>query len=80
MQSSLDGSVNWTAPRFVPLAFGPLLGTACVLWIAALAAYYQPRAGQEHLVIPVNIIVALVVIGAHAFHLWLIDRTLRRGR
>jgi hypothetical protein len=79
MQWSLNGSVNWTAPRIVALAFSPVLGTACLLWIAAMAAYSQPRAGQEHLGIPVNIIVALIIIGAHAFHLWLIDRTLRKN-
>lgn len=78
MQWSFKGSVRWTAPRFVALAFNPVLGTVCLLWFAAMAAFSQPRAGQEHLVIPVNIFVALIIVGAHAFHLWLIDRTLRK--
>ncbi|MEO7187901.1 MAG: hypothetical protein ABIW58_05795 [Sphingomicrobium sp.] len=77
MQWSLNGSVNWTAPRLVALAFNPVLGTLCLFGFAAMASFSQPRAGQEDLVIPANIFVAVVIIGTHAFHLWLIERTLR---
>jgi hypothetical protein len=77
MQWSLSGSVNWTAPRSLALAFTPCLASLCLLAFAAMSTFLQPRAGQEGLVIPVNVFMALVFIGAHAFHLWLIGRTLR---
>lgn len=77
MQWSVNGSVNWTAPRRVALAFNPVLGTLCLFGFAAMSSFSQPRTGQEGLVIPANIFVALIIIGAHAFHLWLIQRTLR---
>ena len=75
MQWSLGGSVNWTAPRPWALAFTPLLATICLLGFVAMSSFSQPRPGQEGLVIPVNIFMALLFIGAHAFHLWLIERT-----
>jgi hypothetical protein len=76
MQWSLSGSVNWTAPRSLALAFTPVLASVCLLGFAAMSSYSQPRAGQEGFVIPVNIFMAVVFIAAHAFHLWLIERTL----
>ena len=79
MQWWLDGSVNWKAPRSLALAFTPVLASVCLLGTAALTTFSQPRAGQEGLVVPVNIFVAVVFIGAHAFHLWLIERTLRKS-
>jgi hypothetical protein len=75
MQWSLNGSVNWTAPRFVALAFTPVLASLCLLATAAMTTSFPSRPGQEGLVIPVNIFMAIVFIGAHAFHLWLIGRT-----
>jgi len=80
MQWGLDGSVNWTAPRRVALAFTPVLAAVCFVAIVALTAFLKPRAGQEHLVLPVNLFVALAWVGAHAFHLWLIQRTVQRRR
>lgn len=77
MQWSLNGSVNWSAPRPIALAFTPVLAAICLTATAALTTVLQPRAGQEGLVIPANIFVALTFIGAHALHLWLIGRTLR---
>lgn len=77
MQWSLGGSVNWTAPRLIALAFNPVLAEICLLGFAAMSAFSQPRAGQENLVVPANIFVAFVFVAAHAFHLWLIGRTLR---
>ena len=76
MQWSFGGSINWTAPRPLALAFTPVLATVCLLGFAAMSSFSQPGAGQEGLVIPVNIFVALIFIGAHAVHLWLIDKTL----
>lgn len=78
MQWGLDGSVAWTAPRGVALAFTPALAALCLAAIVALAIFVKPRAGQEDLVGPVTIAVALVFLGAHALHLWLIQRAVRR--
>ena len=77
MQWSLGGSVNWTAPRPLALAFTPVLAALCLPATVALAVLVQPRPGQEGLVVPALIAVALTLVGAHALHLWLIARTLR---
>ena len=78
MQWRLDGSVNWTAPRRLALAFTPVTAAVCLLAIAALTAFVKPRAGQEHLVLPVNLLTALVLLGVHWLHLWLMQRTIQR--
>jgi hypothetical protein len=80
MQWSLTGSVNWTAPRPLALAFTPVLAALCLSATVALAIFVPPRPGQEGLVIPTIVAVALAFIGAHAMHLWLTDRTLRSGK
>lgn len=80
MQWLLDGSVTWSAPRPFALAFTPVLAAVCLTAVVVLAIFRDPRAGQEHLVLPVLILVALVLLGVHAFHLWLIQRTLQRQR
>jgi hypothetical protein len=77
MQWLLDGSVTWTAPRLVALAFTPVLAgivLAATVWLTTLT----PRPGQEDFAIPTLIFVALVFVGAHAFHLSLIQKSLRR--
>jgi hypothetical protein len=73
-------SVTWTAPRPVALAFTPVLAAVCLTAIAALGAFRVPRPGQEGLVIPLFLLVALAFLGVHALHLWLIQRTLARRR
>jgi hypothetical protein len=80
MQWLLDGSVTWTAPRAVALAFTPVLAAVCLTAMAALTAFGRTRPGQEDLVIPLFILVALVLLGVHAFHLGLMQRTLQRQR
>lgn len=80
MQWLPDGSVTWTAPRPVALAFTPVLSAVCLTAVVALTIFGEPRSGQGHLVIPILIAVALVLLGVHAFHLWLIQRTLQRQR
>jgi hypothetical protein len=79
MQWSLDRSVNWTAPRRVALAFTPVLAAIVLSATVALTIYSTPRPGQGGLEIPAMVFVALVFIGAHAFHLWLIGNSLRRN-
>jgi hypothetical protein len=76
MQWWLNGSVTWTAPRAIALAFTPVLAAICLSAIAALSISLEPRPGQEGLVLPVNILMAATFIGIHALHLFLIERTL----
>jgi hypothetical protein len=78
MQWWLDGAVTWAAPRRVALAFTPVLAAICLAAIVALTIFGKPRPGQEGLVIPVNIFVAITFLCAHAFHLWMIQRTVWR--
>lgn len=77
MQWSISGSVNWTAPRLLALAFMPVLG-AIILTAATIATITMtPRPGQEGFEIPVIIFMSLGLVAAHALHLWLIRRTLK---
>lgn len=76
MQWWLDGSVTWTAPRPVALAFTPVLAAA----ILAPTPFLKPKPGQEDLVIPVMIFAALALVGVHALHLRLMQRTIQRRR
>lgn len=79
MRWSLDGSVNWTAPRVVALAFTPVLAAIVLSATAALTWFLRPRPGQEALAIPTLVFGALVFVGAHALHLRLIANSLRRN-
>ena len=74
MQWWLDGSVTWTAPRPVALAFTPVLAALCatLLPLANRAAGQKPPEPGE------VAIAAVAFIAVHALHLWLIGRTLRR--
>ena len=78
MQWWLDGSVTWTAPRPVALAFTPILAAVCLPAVVALTIFGRARPGQEGVLIPAIILVALVLFGFHAFHLWLMQRTTQR--
>ena len=78
MQWSFSGSVNWTAPRPIALAFTPTLATFILVAVVALSVFVEPRPGQEGLEVPVIAFIALVFIGSHALHLWLVDKSLRR--
>lgn len=78
MQWSIDGSVNWTAPRPIALAFTPTLAAIILPATAALTTVLKPRPGQEGLVIPALVVVGFVFIAVHAFHLWLIRSYLGR--
>lgn len=79
MQWSIDGEVNWTAPRRIALALTPALGSAVLLLVAALTMLSRPRAGQEGYEIPVVVLIAGGFIAAHGFHLWLLHRSLDRN-
>lgn len=78
MQWSLDGSVNWTAPRYIALAFTPVMAAIILPTLVALTTLLRPRPGQEGLVIPTLLFAALVFVGVHAFHIWFIGKSLGR--
>jgi len=78
MQWLLDGTVIWTAPRRVALAFTPVLAAFVLAATVAMTLLLKPRPGQEGLEVPVVAGMALVFIGAHALHLWLIVRFARK--
>ena len=77
MQWSLNGSVNWTARRHVALAFTPMLAGPILAAVVWLMTALRPRPGQEGFAIPTLIFIALVFVGVHAFHLWLIAKSVR---
>ena len=79
MQWSLNGSVNWTAPRPVALAFTPILAAIVLGATVWLTTALTPRPGEEGFAVPVLVFVALMFVGVHAFHLWLIRSSLRRS-
>lgn len=76
MQWFLDGSVTWTAPRALALAFTPILAAIVLTGTAILTAYAKARPSQEGFEIPVMLFVAITFIGVHALHLRLIARSL----
>lgn len=78
MQWSLSGSVNWTAPRVVALSFTPALTIAILAFFVVGSMTMQPRPGQEGAVVPALLGLGACFVAAHAFHLWMIGKTLRR--
>jgi hypothetical protein len=78
MQWSFAGTVNWTAPRRMALAFTPAItvlvlgGTAITILLVGVT-----RPGQEHLGVPVLLLVGGGLLAAHLLHLWLIERSVR---
>lgn len=79
MQWGIDGSVNWTTPRRVALSFTPALAAIVLAATTIATLLFAPRPGQEGMEIPVVVMLGLGFIAAHAFHLWLIEKTTNRG-
>ncbi len=80
MQWGFDGAVTWTAPRRIALSFTPVLAAATFAFLGMIAQVSAPRPGQEGLVLPVTIGIGVGLVAIHRLHLWLIARTLARGR
>ena len=78
MQWSLTGDVTWSAPRALALAFVPALAIGILTINAVLAMNFQPRLGQESMVIPAFIGTGIVATGIQLLHFWLIAKTLHR--
>ena len=79
MQWSFAGSVNWTAPRHIALAFTPVLATVSLAATVTLTLMLKPRAGQEGFEVPTILALGLAFVAVHALHLRLIGKSLRRG-
>lgn len=79
MQWLLPDEVIWSAPRPIALAFVPSLALVTFAGLAVLCLYTRPRPGQEGMVIPSMIAIGLVFLGVQLFHLWMIERTIRRN-
>lgn len=77
MQWSLTGKVTWSAPRHLALAFMPALAVALLGFVTVMAMNVPPRPGQEHLILPVSLVMGAALVVAQLFHFWLIERTLR---
>ncbi len=79
MQWSFSSSVNWTDPRPIALALTPVLATVILLAAVASTLVLEPRSGQEGFEVPTILFIAFVFIGAHALHLRLVGKSLRRN-
>lgn len=76
MQWSLTGSVNWTLPRHLALAFMPILA-GIILPLATVGTFtLTPRPGQDGLEIPVIAILSIGFIAIQTLHLWLVAKTI----
>lgn len=69
MQFSLTGQAGWSAPRWVALAFLPVLALVAMLGISFIPAQQGLREAQ--------VISAISFILGHLFYLWLLRRYLR---
>lgn len=78
MQWWLTGDVTWSAPRALALAFVPALAIGILTINAVLAINFQPRPGQESIVIPTFIGIGIVATGIQLLHYWLIEKSLHR--
>jgi hypothetical protein len=79
MQWWLTGEVTWSAPRVVALAFIPAIAMCVLGAYLVLALNIPPRAGQEGVVLPSFLAVGVIFSCIQLFHLWMIERTLRRN-
>lgn len=75
----LSRTTIWTARRTFALSFTPALAICILVLFNAGAMFLTPRPGQEHMLLPALVFIGSVFVAAHIFHLWMIDKTLRRS-
>lgn len=75
MQWSLTGRVIWSAPRGIALSLTPLLAALIMGAITILTAQAPDDSGT----MTALVVTAVAFAFAHALHLGLISRSLRRG-
>jgi hypothetical protein len=78
MQWSLDGRVNWSAPRPLALAFMPVLATVCLIGIGALLLFATPGHHQGDVGSATLALCATGLVCIHLLHMWLIGKTIAR--
>jgi hypothetical protein len=76
MHWSLTGKVNWSASRRLALIFTPVLATLTLLCVGLTFAAAETLDSRDGLTATTAI--SGCFVGAHALHLYLISRTLRR--
>lgn len=74
----LSETVTRYAPRIFVLSFTPVLAICTLVLFTIGAMTLTPRPGQEWMMIPVLIFIGGVFVAAHAFHIWMIGKTLGR--
>jgi hypothetical protein len=55
----------------------PVFAAVLLGFVTVMAMTVPPRAGQEHLVLWVSLMIGAALVVAQLSHFWLIDRTLR---
>lgn len=78
MQWGIGGTVNWSAPRPLALAFMPALAIAVFGAQLFMASDIPPRAGQEGLIFPILVGTGATFVAIQLLHFWLIGRSVRR--
>lgn len=78
MQWLLPDEVVWSAPRHFALALLPALAFLSFTGLSVLSLYVQPRPGQEKLLLPSLFAIGLLFLSVQLFHLWMVERSLRR--
>lgn len=78
MQWSLNGQVNWSAPRRIALGFFPALLIASLLAHILLMQNSAPRQGQEDMVVPVMLVLAAMILLIQLLHIYLVNRSICR--
>lgn len=79
MQWRLDGEVTWYAPRQIALAFIPALAICMFAFYIVLAFTSKPRPGDEHLVLPILVLLGIAFLAVQWLHIYLVAKTLRRN-
>jgi hypothetical protein len=74
MQWGLDGTVTWTAPRVVALAFFPLLASITFASLLILAVNVKPRTGDDAMTLPAFVGIGTTFVAIQLLHFWLIAR------
>lgn len=79
MQWLLPDEVVRSAPRPFALALLPALALMIFAGLSVLFLYVRPRPGQEGMLIPSLFAIGLALLASQLFHLWMVERTLRRN-
>jgi hypothetical protein len=79
MQWWVTGEVVWSAPRVFALAFIPAIAMCAFGAYVGTALNVPPSAEQEGMVLPSLLGLGVIFLGTQVFHLWMVEKTLRRN-